>query len=247
MTTPKIPFIKMQALGNDFVLIKEEDLLQPLTEAQIRRIANRREGIGCDQVILLKPAPGVDAAISFYNADGSEALACGNGTRCVAKYLKKDSGLIKTPSHISRFQKEGEEITISLQEPRFLPSHSQGHCIDVGNPHFVLFVDHLESISLATLGPTIQPPEGINVEVAQVTSRSTIRVKVWERGVGITPACGSGACATGILALKLGLIENPPVYIEMEGGQMKVEWGPGQAPLLTGPAEFCFEGMVELP
>ncbi len=243
-----LPFIKMQALGNDFVLIKENDVPTPLTSAQVRHIANRHEGVGCDQIILLKDPSTYDATISFYNADGSKAFACGNGTRCVAKYLKKDSGFIETPSFISHFQKEGPDITISLREPTFLPPHPQGHhCIDVGNPHLVIFVDRLESMSLVTLGPLFQPLEGINIEIAQIITSSTIKVKVWERGVGITQACGSGACAVGILALKLGLIKKPPVFIEMEGGQLRVDWALGQPPLLTGPADICFEGIVELP
>ena len=237
----------MQALGNDFILIEEKHLRKPLTAPQIRTIADRRQGIGCDQIILLKNSSHADADISFYNADGSKALACGNGTRCVAKYLNKESGLIQTPSALSQFQRKKDQITISLKPPTFLPSQPQGHNIDVGNPHLVIFTEDLNDIDVEDLALSLQPPEGINVEVAQVISPTTIKVKVWERGIGITPACGSGACAVGILGLKLGLIERAPVTIEMDGGLLEVEWAPGAPPLLTGPAHYCFEGIIDLP
>ena len=246
-----LPFTKMQALGNDFVLIETRNLTTSLTPAQIRWIADRRKGVGCDQLILLTDSPHADIIASFYNADGSQALACGNGTRCIAKYLKKDSGLIQTPSFPSMFWKQGEHYKISLKNPTFSPplsfSSLEGHLINVGNPHLVLFTEDLKTISLESLAPTLQPPEGINIELAQIISPQTVRVKVLERGVGITPACGTGACAVGILSLKLGLIKNSPVIIEMEGGRLEVEWAPDTAPFLVGPAAHCFEGIIELP
>jgi diaminopimelate epimerase len=239
----QLPFTKMQALGNDFVIVDT----QTLSPAQIRWIADRRCGIGCDQVIVVKPSTTADAALSFYNADGSEALACGNGTRCVAKYLGKDAGTLKTPSFLSQFWRTGDSITISLQPPHFLPPLPQGHGIDIGNPHLVIFTDDVDSVPINDLAPALQPPEGTNIEWAQVTSPSTIKVRVWERGVGITPACGSGACAVGILGLKLGLVKHSPVSIEMDGGTLTVAWATGDPALLTGPAEFCFKGIVDLP
>jgi diaminopimelate epimerase len=241
----------MQALGNDFVLIQESHLASPLTSSHIRWIAHRRQGIGCDQVILIKNVPDADAHLSFYNADGTEASACGNGTRCVAKYLDKESGLIQTPSFVSHFWKKEDKITISLKTPLFSPPLllplGKAYPVDVGNPHLVIFTHNLELVPLEKLALTLQPPEGVNIEIAQVMSPTHIKVKVWERGVGFTPACGSGACAVGSVSLKLGLIEKSPVLIEMEGGLLEMEWTEGNPLLLTGSAAYCFEGIIDLP
>lgn len=253
LPSSKLPFTKMQALENDFVIIEERHLRDPLTLPKIRYIADRRKGIGCDQLILLKDSSQADAAVSFYNADGSEALACGNGTRCIAKYLDKESGIIQTPSFLSHFTKMGNKIAVSLKNPTFSPSLplpsplSTGYPVDIGNPHLVIFAEDLNSLSLETLALSLQPPEGMNVEIAQIISPSTVKARVWERGVGITPACGSGACAVGILSLKLGLIKKSPVSIEMEGGLLEVEWIEDAPPLLIGPADYCFKGIIELP
>ena len=249
----KVPFTKMQALGNDFILIETRHIKTHLTLPQIHRIADRRKGIGCDQLILIKDSSQADAEVSFYNADGSEAMACGNGTRCIARYLDKDSGVIETPSFPSQFWKRENKIAISLKNPTFGPTLPlpppllKGQHVDIGNPHLVIFTEDLNLISLETLALSLQPPEGINVEIAQITSPSTIKVRVWERGIGITPACGSGACAVGILSLKLGLVEKSPVSIEMEGGLLEVEWLADMPPLLIGPADYCFKGIIELP
>jgi len=245
----KLPFTKMQAFGNDFVILEAETL----TPVQIRWIADRRQGIGCDQVILIKDSSSADVDISFFNADGSDAMACGNGTRCVAKYLGKEEGTIQTPSFLCHFWKKGENITISLKEPLFLPPQAlaqeklQAFSINLGNPHLVIFTEDIASLPLEKLALSLQPPEGSNVELAQVISLTTIKARVWERGVGITPACGSGACAVGILSLKLGLIKESPVFIEMEGGTLEVAWEEDSPPLLSGPAEYCFKGIFDLP
>jgi len=242
----------MQALGNDFILIEEKHLKTKLTPKQIQKLADRRHGIGCDQVIVLQDPKEIDADISFYNADGKQALACGNGTRCVAKHLGKAEGFIQTPTFLSHFWNHMDKTTISLKDPHFgppisLPSSSlKGYCVDVGNPHVVIFTDELNDIDLEGLALSLQPPQGINVEIAQVISPNTVKVKVWERGVGITPACGSGACAVGILSLKLNLINKVPVFIEMDGGLLEVNWNTGAPLLLTGPAHYCFEGIIDL-
>ncbi|MBS0272182.1 MAG: diaminopimelate epimerase [Proteobacteria bacterium] len=244
---PQIPFTKMQALKNDFILIDTQHLRNPLTSQQIRILADRRQGIGCDQVILLNKSHEADTNISFYNADGSIALACGNGTRCVARYLGKERGVIQTPSFLSQFWAKNDHITISLKDPTFHPYHPQGHGVDVGNPHLVIFTDDPTQADLESLALSLQPPEGINVELAQVTSAQAIKIKIWERGAGLTPACGSGACAVGVLSLKLGLVKKSPVSIEMAGGIVEVSWQEGSPLLLTGPAEFCFKGIIDLP
>lgn len=242
-----LSFTKMQALGNDFVLIEENALRAPLTTKQVRFLADRRRGIGCDQVIVLKDSPHADATIGFFNADGSTAQACGNGTRCVAYYLGKDQGTIQTPSFLSQFWKKKNQITISLKDPTFQGSYLMGHRINVGNPHMAIFTDDIEEYDFEGLALSVQPSRGVNVELAQVISPKRIKAKVWERGTGVTPACGSGACAVGILALKLGLIEKTPVSVEMPGGTLIVNWGENNPLLLTGPVEFCFEGIIDIP
>lgn len=242
-----IPFTKMQALGNDFVLIEESALKAPLTTKQVRFLADRRRGIGCDQLIIFKDSPHADATIGFFNADGSTAQACGNGTRCVAYYLGKDQGTIQTPSFLSQFWKKKNQITISLKDPTFQGSHLIGHRINVGNSHFVVFTDDFAEYDFEGLAMSVQPSRGINVELAQIISPKKIKAKVWERGTGVTTACGSGACAVGILALKLGFIEKTPVSVEMPGGTLIVNWRENKPPLLTGPVEFCYEGIVDIP
>lgn len=241
-----IPFTKMQALGNDFVLIEEKKLTLPLTPERIRWIGDRRHGIGCDQLILIKESLHADADISFYNSDGSQAFACGNGTRCVAKYLNKESGFIQTPSFLSTFQNKEGNITISMKNPIFHPPNSIGYPIDVGNPHLVIFTENSSQINFEELALSLQPPEGLNVELAHIISPTTIKVRVWERGVGITPACGSGACAVGVLSLKLGFIKEPPVVIEMDGGCLEIDWSENSSLFLTGPTHFCFKGTIDL-
>lgn len=243
----QIPFTKMQALGNDFVLIDTHHLKTPLTSQQICFLADRRQGIGCDQVIFFTESQEADVNISFYNADGSIALACGNGTRCVARYLGKETGAIQTPSFLSQFWTTKDHITISLKAPTFSPPCPQGYEVNVGNPHFVIFTNDPTHSNFESLALSLQPPEGINVELAQVTASQTVKIQIWERGVGVTPACGSGACAVGVLSLKLGLVKKSPVSIEMAGGTLKVDWSEGSPLLLTGPAEFCFKGIIDFP
>jgi diaminopimelate epimerase len=252
MTLSRIPFIKMQGLGNDFVIFQDKHLQKPLTTPQIQWISHRRHGIGCDTVILMKESTSADVEVSFYNADGSIGLACGNGTRCVAKLLGKDEGTIQTPTFLTHYWRKGEGIQISLKEPVFqdpipLPSPlEKGYPVDVGNQHIVVFTENLSSIPLEEIGPTLQLQDSPNIEVVEISS-SALKVRVWENGAGITPACGSGACAVGALCLKLGLIKEPPVFIDMEGGRLRIDWEEGTPLLLTGAAEFCFKGTFELP
>jgi diaminopimelate epimerase len=242
----QLPFTKMHSLGNDFILIEARHLQSPLSSEQICFLADRRYGIGCDQVVLLKEPSTADADISFYNADGSTALACGNGTRCVAHYLGKKTGTIQTPSFLSQFWVKNDEITISLKTPTFPCYHPSGHGINIGNPHLVLFTDDLTQIDLEELAIPLQFSESLNVEVAQIIAPQTVKIQIWERGVGITPACGSGACAVAVLSLKLGYIKKPPVFIEMVGGTLEVDWTEGSPLLLKGPTELCFKGIIDL-
>ncbi len=241
-----ISFTKMQALGNDFVLIESKELKTPLTKIQIQRIADRRKGIGCDQVILLNHSEKADVEIAFYNSDGSKAEACGNGTRCVALYLNKSSGQIQTPVFLSQFYKRGRTISVSLKLPVFHSLDKSPYRVNVGNPHIVQFTDQLSKDALEKFVHSFHFPQGINAELAQVISPSLIKTLVWERGAGITPACGSGACAVGVISRKLGLVKKGPISIEMEGGTLTVDWEEGSPLFLTGPANYCFKGMIDL-
>lgn len=237
----------MQALENDFVLIEEKDLNAPLSSQQIQFLADRRKGIGFDQLIVLKDTQDADTQIAFYNADGSSASACGNGTRCVALFLGKESGHIQTPSFRSTYFNRDHTTSVSLKSPVFGSLKGPPYLVDVGNPHAIVFTDDLSHAHLEKVARSLQTPEGTNVELAKVISPSVIKVVVWERGAGITPACGSGACAVGVVSIKLGLVKKSPISIDMEGGILTVDWEEGSPLFLTGPASFCFKGMIDLP
>ena len=249
----RIPFTKMQGLGNDFILLEERNLSQSLTSKQIRWLSDRREGVGCDQLILLRESKNADAEISFYNADGSEAGACGNGTRCVAKYLGKEQGTIQTPTFLSHFSNKRKDIEVTLKNPTIgIPIdlsvfRAKAYPIELGNHHIVIFTDDLNMFPLEEEALSLQRDQGANVEVARVESPSRVEVRVWERGVGITPSCGSGACAVGVMGLKLGLLDLSPVIVDMDGGFLEIDWAEGEPLKLIGPAEICFEGTIDLP
>lgn len=234
----KISFTKAVALGNDFVIIDTRINHLSLTTDQICALASRREGVGCDQVILLHSAANsqADVRLKLYNADGSEAGACGNGTRCVARLLmeeeKKDELCLETAGTLCKARwagsNRGEDagISVTLGIPRFdwhhIPlAHPEAlrdvsyntiasFCVNVGNPHAVFFVGDVDEIPLASIGPQIENhsafPEGVNVGFAEVVNKGTVRLRVWERGAGYTMACGTGACAAAVAAIHQKLV-----------------------------------------
>ena len=235
-----VSFTKAIALGNDFVILDARETFLSLTTEQICQLANRRQGVGCDQLIVILPPTASQAHIrlKFYNADGSEAGACGNGARCVARLVMENEELdelsLQTPEtswHASWANEErGEEAGISLTigQPRFDWDHIPlaypealrdvsyhaiaSFCVNVGNPHAVFFVSDVDDIPLASIGPQIENhpafPERVNAGFVQIMDRGTLRLRVWERGAGYTLACGTGACAAAVAAIHLKLVSS---------------------------------------
>lgn len=269
-----IPFTKMHGLGNDFVVLDLRDGATAPDADTARAIADRRRGVGCDQLILIEPphAAGATARLRFLNADGSESGACGNGTRCVAAMLMhegKATGLaLETLGGILRATAaEGGLVTVDMGPAQLdwrdipLARATDTQRLDIalgplegpvavgmGNPHCVFFVDDAEDIELAALGPQIEHhplfPERTNVEVATVVDRGRIRLRVWERGAGITLACGTGACATLVAAARRGLTDRRAELL-MDGGALSAEWREDGHVLLTGPVATSFTGMLD--
>lgn len=272
-----LPFLKMHGLGNDFVVIDARKTPFDPSPAQRRVIADRRTGVGCDQLIVLEPAPdpAADVFMRIYNPDGSEAGACGNATRCVA-WLEMnrdargaDAGrtVVQTVSGLLQAtQAQGGLISVDMGPARLdwrdIPLAGQadtlrlplavdtldGPCaVSMGNPHAVFFVDDVDAVPLETLGPRIEHhpmfPERTNVEVAQVLSRSSIRLRVWERGAGITRACGSGACATAVAAVRRGLTDRT-VDVHLDGGTLHLAWSEDGRVHMTGPVATSFSGVL---
>lgn len=268
-----VPFTKMHGLGNDFVLLDLRGGAAPPGVDAARRIADRRRGIGCDQLVLIEPAGsgGVDARLRFLNPDGSESAACGNGARCVAARLMQESGRdqLVLETLCGRLEASAAGVglyTVDMGPARLgwrdipLAQEADTLCLDVslgplegpvavgmGNPHCVFFVDDSEDIDLATFGPQLEHhplfPERTNVEVATVVADDRIRVRVWERGTGITLACGSGACATLVAAHRRGLTGRT-AELMMDGGSLTVEWRDDNHVLLTGPVAVSFTGAM---
>lgn len=248
-------FIKAQALGNDFVIIDEIDLNQPLSELS-KKLADRHYGIGCDQVIFI-----AGEKVRFFNTDGSEAEACGNGSRCVAKYLmdqRKVESITLSTLGGDLFAKRAEncEITITMQKPTWeILDPSQFPNIDclfavsvsVGNPHLVFFVDGILSVQHKGEGLEHHPlfPNCVNVGFAEVVSRSQLNLQVWERGVGLTLACGSGACAAAVAGSVTGLTDGKMCVVQ-PGGELLIELDDTGQLYMTGPAEIVFRGNISI-
>jgi len=274
-----IPFLKMHGLGNDFVVIDAREELHDLTEIQIRALADRRRGIGCDQLITIEePQEGGDALVRFFNSDGSETGACGNGSRCVAALLMSENGRetvrLETQGGLLGCAVAGDGlIVVDMGRPRLeweeipLAERMDTRRIDVkigpidkpflfgpaavsmGNPHAVFFVDNVAAYDLEKLGPLVENhpmfPERTNVEFAEIRSRTAIRLRVWERGAGVTQACGTGACATLVAAVRRDLTDRR-ADIELDGGVLGVEWrASDDHVLLTGPVAAVYQGLIE--
>ena len=263
------PFIKMHGLGNDFVVFDARAHPLALSGDVVRRLADRHTGIGCDQLIVVEPARDgtADAYMRIWNADGSEVAACGNATRCVAQLLG-GKAVIETAAGLLQAEQAGTGATVDMGRPHFewdaiplgyamdtlkMPvgwdSLEAPTAVNVGNPHVVFFVDRLEDVPLSVLGPRIETdplfPERVNVNVAQIVAPDRIRLAVWERGAGLTRACGTGACATALAAMRRGLVGRT-VVVEQAGGPLTIEWRPTGHVCMTGPASTAFRGEVEL-
>lgn len=274
-----ISFAKMQGLGNDFMVV--DTVSQPVyfNQSQIRRLADRHFGVGFDQLLLVEPPqqPDTDFHYRIFNADGNEVEQCGNGARCLARFVKIMGLTWKYKLRIStlkgvintRMHKDGNvtvEMGIPNLEPEKIPLRYAERCpeysidadgirhkvgaVSMGNPHCVLTVENLESTPVEKWGKALCEnsvfPEQANVGFMQLVSDREIQLRVYERGVGETLACGTGACA----AVAVGIVQkqlSQKVKVNLPGGRLTVEWeGEGQPLYMTGPAEFVFEGQLEL-
>jgi diaminopimelate epimerase len=258
-------FRKMHGLGNDFVILDARDGAVEMDEARARAIADRRTGVGCDQLILLEPSDVADVRMRIWNADGGEVEACGNAARCVA-LLEGGESAIETKGGVIHASANGRSATIDMGAPRFgwediplaygldtaaMPvgweTLETPFAVNVGNPHVVFFVEDADLVDLARLGPLIESdplfPERVNVNVASVDG-DAIRLRVWERGAGLTRACGTGACATAVAAIRRRLVASP-VEVRLPGGILTIAWAPGETVRMSGPATHVFTG--ELP
>jgi diaminopimelate epimerase len=266
-----VKFVKMSGAGNDFVIFDARQTAINLSAAQIIKISNRKN-IGCDQLIMIRNALEADCLMEIYNSDGSLSQACGNATRCVASILMKDSTsdaiTIKTAAGILKCWRESNGlISVNMGIPNFdwqkIPLSYEADsqkislcdfefaCTNVGNPHAVTFIANpLSDEKFFDVGPEVETNsiflQKTNVEFAQIISDNLIEVRVWERGAGETLACGSGACAVAILAIRKGLVKNNKVTIRFKGGDLHIEWnGDGSAVIMTGGYEKIFDGVID--
>lgn len=264
----RVPFIKMHGLGNDFVVLDAREATLPtMTCAMARALADRREGIGCDQVIVLEPSDKAVFRMRIFNSDGGEVEACGNASRAVAM-LHGEPAQLETAGGIIALQPNDSGATVDMGKPRFdwasipleyamdtafMPvswPYANGELanpisVNVGNPHVVFFVDNADAVDLADLGPQIETdplfPEGVNVNVASLAGPDHLRLHVWERGAGLTRACGTGACATAIAAMQRGLVGRS-AKVTLPGGDLTITWSDEDRILMTGPATEAYRG-----
>lgn len=259
-------FAKMHGLGNDFVVIDGRDAPVDITASRARAIADRHTGIGCDQLILVGGSDTADVSMRIFNADGSEVEACGNATRCIPLFLGRDV-TISTQAGLLDARLAGDGASVDMGAPRFewdaiplayamdtysmpaswedLPAPA---AVNVGNPHVIFFVNDLGAVETDRLGHLIEHdplfPARVNVNFAQMLSDRHIHLIVWERGAGLTQACGTGACATAVAAIRQGLATGP-VTVSLPGGDLLIDWKPGGHIQMTGPATFVFSGEAD--
>ncbi len=275
----QLHFSKMHGLGNDFLVT--EALSQPfdLSREQIRNLADRRTGVGFDQLLLIEPPlkAYIDFNYRIFNADGNEVEQCGNGVRCLAKYVRdkklcgKRNITVSTQNSMMQIETvSNRQFKANMGTPRFLPSdvhlaidetadtytleHAKGKTelaiCSMGNPHAVIKVDDVDTADVETVGPLIERhslfTQGVNAGFLQIIDRQTIRLRVFERGVGETKACGSGACAAAAVARKLGWVDET-VNVQLRGGKLTISWRGDDAPLfMSGPAVTVYDGRAKL-
>ena len=264
--TMKRRFEKMHGLGNDFVIFDAREAPLEMTGEQARALADRRTGIGCDQLIVLEPSETADVRMRIWNSDGGEVEACGNASRCVALLLGGET-VIETQAGLIRGRADEAAATVDMGEPRFgwdqiplaypldtaaMPvgweELNDPTAVNVGNPHVIFFVKDAEAVELERLGPLIESdplfPDKVNVNVASLEGEA-IRLRVWERGAGLTRACGTGACATAVAAIRSKRVRGP-VDVRLPGGTLSIAWAPGETIRMTGAATHVFTGEVAL-
>ena len=274
--TTDLPFLKMHGLGNDFIVLDGRDGQVMPDAAQMRLLADRRLGLGCDQIMVIRASDTPQTIrLDMFNSDGSPAGACGNGTRCVARLVMDQSGtdhigIDTVAGHLSGWRdgaagdiisadmgpvhtgwsdipttEKVDTLSVDLGFAELGPAT----LVSVGNPHAVFFVDDAEAVDILRLGPQAEHhglfADRANIEFAELRDRRNIRMRVWERGAGVTMACGSGACATAVAAARRGLSEDE-VTIHLDGGPLQILWrrdGDGHV-VMTGPASYVASGVV---
>jgi len=265
-----IPFIKMHGLGNDFVIVDIRESKYSFTNDEIRKIADRHKGVGCDQFVTIDFSNQADCFVRFYNADGGQAGACGNASRCVAWLIMNEnndkSASLETLGGILNCTRVGDELVsvdmgqalnswqdIPLSkdvDTLHLPVSSgqlkDGVAVSMGNPHAVFFVNDVDLIDLSHDGAALEVnnlfPEKANISIAQIISENEIKLRVWERGVGETSACGTGACATAVAANRRGLVGNK-AKVCLPGGELFISYEDNQV-IMTGPVTTAFKGVL---
>jgi diaminopimelate epimerase len=268
-------FTKMHGLGNDFLVVDDRNIAAVDWPALARRACRRRTGVGADGILVIQPSTTADLRMRLFNADGSEAEMCGNGVRCTAILAadlgwRGDRVSWETGAGLVTTQRHGDRVTVDMGPPRFspaeipiavggaevidMPLEVSGHqlritCVSMGNPHCVIVVDDVEAFDVETVGPRLEThalfAQRTNVAFVQVLSPTRVRQRTWERGVGETQACGTGACASGVALNRLGLASSP-LTVELRGGELLIEWQPGAPVLMTGEAANVFTGELAL-
>lgn len=275
----EIHFTKMHGLGNDFVVIDALTEAISLNRDQIRLLADRHFGIGCDQLLLLEPPVASDADVHYriFNADGGEVEQCGNGARCVAVYLRESRAIKKAEiiaetvrGCIKLYCQADGQVTVNMGipqfEPEMIPLRAESQdvyyhvtvddqelrfgAVSMGNPHAVFQVDNVDTAPVEPLGEIIEShvlfPQRVNVGFMQRLDRNHIRLRVFERGVGETLACGTGACAAAVIGQIQELLDES-VKVDLPGGSLQITWnGDNHAVMMTGPAVRVFEGVIKL-
>jgi diaminopimelate epimerase len=272
----KINFVKMHGLGNDFVVIDKRFNNIEITRGLINKLSDRNSGAGCDQLITIEVAKqkGIHARIEIFNPNGDKAEACGNGTRCVAKLLFEesnlneiqilsDAGILNAKKinsdnisvNLGKISTHWEKIPLSkeidsLNIPINIDGFSNGVAVNIGNPHCVFFGEDIMNVDLNNIGSSIENnelfPKKTNVEIVEIINKRKIKMRVWERGAGLTLACGSGACASVYAGqLKNMLSSNVEIEVELERGSLFISIENEEA-IMTGPAEISFYGNLEI-
>ena len=259
-----LAFLKMHGAGNDFVIIDSRGRPAVTTPALARALGDRNRGVGFDQLAEIRDTAGADFALDFWNSDGSRAEACGNASRCVADLIMGQTGKSRITFHTARGDLSAERranghVSVNMGEPQFdwadvplagpadtlhLPLPGDPAAVGMGNPHCVFFVADADAVDLPRDGAAMEHdplfPQATNVEFASLTGHDRLRMRVWERGAGITLACGSGACATAVAAHRRGLTGRQ-VTLDLDGGTLHIDWR-DDGVWMTGPTTLVFEG-----
>ena len=271
-----LPFTKMQGTGNDFIILNQLDVDYGLSEGVIEKLANRQYGIGFDQLLIIENASNPQAEFKYriFNADGAEVEQCGNGARCFFQYIidKKlstnSSIVVETKSGLITLKHNSNKLVeVNMGEPIFnyedIPFISNNeklkikinetlvdiNVISMGNPHALIKIDDFNKCDIKKISESLQNspqfPKSVNVGFLKTIDKNTIRLKVYERGSGLTLACGTGACAAAVIAISQKWVVNP-VRVEMDGGQLIINWHDQKDVILMGPAQIVFEGEINL-